>query len=75
MTWRDRCRPIIAEVIRRVGTEDDRALRRELRNAFPFGVRNYHPYKIWLDEIRVQLGTKPRPTSPQDMPLLAPLDP
>ncbi len=55
-TWRDRARPIIADVIREVGTEDRKALRRALREAYPWGERDYHPYKIWCHEIRVQLG-------------------
>jgi len=59
MTWRDKARPLIAAVIDQVGTDDLPRLRRALREAFPFGAREYHPYKIWLDEIRVQLGTKP----------------
>ncbi|WP_428303870.1 hypothetical protein [Lacipirellula sp.] len=37
-----------------------RTLRRELRRAFPLSHRGYYPYRIWLDEIRRQLGKKPR---------------
>jgi hypothetical protein len=55
-TWRDHFRPRIARVIAEVGTDDMPALRRALRDAFPAGERRYHPYKIWLHEIRVQLG-------------------
>jgi hypothetical protein len=55
MTWRDKARPVIADVIRRVGRGDDKALRSALRDAYPFGVRKYHPYRIWCDEVRVQL--------------------
>jgi len=57
-TWRDRARPIIFEVIEQVGKEDMKSLRKALRDAYPWGERKYHPYKIWLDEIRVQLGEK-----------------
>lgn len=56
MTWRNKARPIIASVIAEVGTSDIRKLRRELRKAFPWGERKLHPYRIWCDEIRVQLG-------------------
>ena len=38
---------------------DGPAFRKELKDAYPFGPRQYHPYKIWLDEIGRQLGTKP----------------
>jgi len=59
MTWRDKARPLIAAVISEIGTDDLPKLRRALREAYPWGPRELHPYKIWCDEIRVQLGTKP----------------
>ena len=31
-----------------------------LREAYPFGERKHHPYKIWLDEIKRQKGIKPK---------------
>ena len=74
-TWRDHCRPIIAEVIERVGTEDPKALRKALLEAYPYGQRSMHPYKIWRDEIRRQLDPpvtayrRPRlPAVPQEAP-------
>lgn len=57
-SWRDIMRPIIGKVIETHGTSDMGLLRAKLRRAFPCGPRKYHPYKIWLDEIRVQLGLK-----------------
>ena len=51
--WRNIAAPIIAEVLKRFpqrGKEQDEAL----KAAYPFGERKYHPYKIWLDEIRQQ---------------------
>ena len=59
-TRREIAAPIIDDVIERIGTDDMPKLRKALREAFPWGVREYHPYKIWLDEIRIQLGDKPR---------------
>lgn len=56
--WRERCAPIIADVIQRVGRSDTKALRKALREAYPFGERAYHPYKVWLDEIKCQLGQR-----------------
>jgi hypothetical protein len=56
-TWRDRFRPLIAEVIERHG-RDAPGLRAALRKAFPCPPRENHPYQIWLDEIRVQLGLR-----------------
>ena len=60
-TWRDKARPIIQAVIAKHGIDDLRTLRRALRDAYPWGPRQYHPYKIWCDEVRVQLGLKPEP--------------
>jgi len=67
MTWREHFRPIIAKVIKDTGTIDMRLLRKKLRQAFPVPPRQYHPYKIWLDEIQVQLGLK-KPTKKSDLP-------
>lgn len=58
MTWRDSAANVIRAVIFQHGTTDLPALKTALRKAYPFGERKYHPYKIWLDEIQRQLGTK-----------------
>lgn len=58
MSWRDRARPVIQAVIKRVGTADMKALRAAISDAYPFGPREMHPYKIWCDEVRRQLGLK-----------------
>lgn len=62
-TWRDHAAPIVAETIfevtgKRRGpyTDAERtAVRKALRSRYPFGERNYWPYKVWLKEIRFQL--------------------
>lgn len=56
MTWREQAAPIIADTILRVGRQDQQALRRALRDAYPFGERAHYPYKAWRDEIKAQLG-------------------
>ena len=53
--WRGRSAPIITEVIERVGKDDMKALRKALREAYPFGAREYWPYKVWCSEVRIQL--------------------
>ena len=55
MTWRQRAAPIIADTIARVGRDDPKALRKALRDAYPFGERANYPYKAWRDEVRAQL--------------------
>lgn len=57
MSWRDSARPIIKEVLEK-HHDNEGALKRALFDAYPFGERKYHPYKIWLDEIKVQRGFK-----------------
>lgn len=77
--WRNIAGSIIAEVIARVGRSDERALRKALHDAYPFGERRMHPYKIWCDEVRRQLEGRqyrrppaPDPISPGQLPLLPP---
>lgn len=57
-SWRDVAAPIIRRVILEVGRDDEKKLRKALREAYPFGERAYTPYKIWLDEIKRQVGTR-----------------
>ncbi len=62
--WRTTAAGIISDVLDQCGTfsvekpEDMKAVRARLREAYPFGERRYHPYKIWCDEVRRQLGLK-----------------
>ena len=55
-TWRDIAKPIIAEVLAENKGKDEDTIRKALREAYPYGERKYHPYKIWLSEIKRQLG-------------------
>jgi len=57
--WRVRSREIIRNVVESMSpTVDTKTLRRALREAYPFGTREFHPYKIWLDEIRKELAIR-----------------
>ena len=57
-TWRDIARPIIDRVLKEVHGKSEKEIREALRKAYPFGQRQYHPYKIWCDEIKIQRGQK-----------------
>lgn len=70
-TWRHSARPIIAQVIAANKGKDEKEIRAALREAYPFGERKYHPYKIWLSEIQIQLG-KRRFGEKKDKPNLNP---
>lgn len=56
-TWRHRARRVIVSVLQELGPRR-RLLtkRRALRQAYPFGVRRGRAYRVWLDEVHVQLG-------------------
>jgi len=58
MTWREHARPIIAKVLADNKGKTDKEIRVALRNAYPYGERAMHPYKIWCDEIKVQRNQK-----------------
>ncbi len=58
-TWRDIARPIIAKVLADNKDKSEKEIRKALRDAYPFGQRAMHPYKIWCDEIKVQRRLKP----------------
>jgi hypothetical protein len=63
-TWRERFAPAIREVILKHKGESENAIRkalRELWDAAGMGERRYHPYKVFLEEVRRQLGKK-KPT-------------
>lgn len=56
MSWRDRARPIIAQVLKDTRGQTDKEIRKALRDAYPFGERRFHPYKMWCSEVRRQTG-------------------
>jgi hypothetical protein len=58
--WRKVATPIIRRVLIEHRFEDTRECRKALREAYPFGLKEHHPYKVWRDEVRRQLNL-PRP--------------
>lgn len=58
MSWRDHARIVIQKILEDNKGMPDIVVKRALREAYPFGARMYHPYKIWLDEIKVQTGKR-----------------
>lgn len=57
-TWRDHASKVIAEVLAECEGKSLKEKRAALMKAYPYGERAMHPYKIWCDECRVQLGLK-----------------
>lgn len=60
-TWRERAQDVIQRV--RIANPSARGddLKKLLRAAYPFGERQYWPYKVWCTEVAYTLGTKQRP--------------
>lgn len=59
-SWRNRAAPIIKRVLAEHAGEDESAIRAALREAYPFGQRKNHPYQIWLSEVQIQMGIRPK---------------
>jgi hypothetical protein len=57
--WRNMAAPIIRRVLAEHAGEDEAAIRAALRDAWPWGPRKHHPYRIWCDEVARQQGRKP----------------
>lgn len=58
--WRSHAAEIISKIIgarvpRRMSAEELKSLRKEISDAYPFGQRAMHPYKIWCSEVKNQL--------------------
>lgn len=60
MTWREHCAPIISAVLAATKGQTEKEIKKALREAYPYGERAMHPYKIWCDEIKIQRGLKKR---------------
>lgn len=64
-TWREHCATIIAQVLIDTKGQTEKQIKAALREAYPYGQRSLHPYKIWCDEIKVQRGLKKRKRNDQ----------
>ena len=71
--WREHAAPIIFKVIQENQGIPEKEMRKKISAKYPFGERAYHPYKIWLSEVKNQLQAHYRPaptTRPiEDLPL------
>lgn len=64
-TWREHAIPIISKVISDNKGKTQKEIKKALFEAYPYGERARHPYKIWCDEIKIQIGTKVSNVKPQ----------
>jgi hypothetical protein len=70
--WRARAREVIRFVLARLapGATDDEK-HEALSAAYPFGLRKFHPYRLWLQEVRAALH---HPSPPAPSPAVAVTD-
>ena len=74
--WRQAYAPRIAALLHAHPEADEKQLRKLLREVAPVHMRGFHPYQMWLKEVRYQLNyrfrdrvfpdarTKPPPAEP-----------
>lgn len=64
--WREHARDVIEQAIAQAKALklDEKATRRLISDVYPFGVRKYHPYRIWLDEVKRALAVRARRQPP-----------
>ena len=60
--WRTMAAPLIADILAHSQGKTTAEIRAKLRDAYPFGPRAMHPYKMWLKEIRHQMGVESKTT-------------
>ncbi len=58
MSWRSYSNQVINQVIKDNPDADEKTLRKKISEAYPFGERAMHPYKIWLDAVKKALASK-----------------
>lgn len=55
-SWREIAAPIIRKTLEENKGKSEKEIKAAIRDAYPFGQRAMHPYKIWCDEVRRQRG-------------------
>lgn len=58
-TWRDIAKDTIAPIEAEFHMRPFEEFKRALYAAYPFGLRQYHPYKVWCEEQRAALARHP----------------
>lgn len=58
ITWRKDAAPIIHKVLTENAGKTEKEIRKALRDAYPYGPRKMHPYRIWCDEVNKQMEIK-----------------
>lgn len=73
--WRTHSQEVIKKVIAENKGKSEAEIKKTISEAYPFGERKYHPYKIWLDEVKIQIGKKKKHPYRQPLRKQKPPDP
>jgi hypothetical protein len=57
--WRNAANQVITKVVSDNPGLPEHELRKKLSEAYPFGMRKFHPYKIWLSAINDYFDPRP----------------
>lgn len=71
MSWRDSAQDVIRKVFAENMDASNHELKQLLSKAYPFGLRENYPYKVWCQEVGRALGKKK--AKPSDVDGSAPL--
>lgn len=65
-SWRLHARKVILSALEsgRLAGLEGKALEKHVSDAYPFGERSMHPYKIWLNEFSLLVKGQRKPMSP-----------
>lgn len=71
--WRDRADNVLRRVYDAAALEDRKPTPKEIFDAYPFGMRKYEPYKIWLEQKKrwargLPLRKRPVEKAPEPLP-------
>jgi hypothetical protein len=60
LSWSAKAAKVIREVIAQNPELPEPELRKKLAQAYPFGIRSYHPYEAWRKALEDALGPSPK---------------
>jgi hypothetical protein len=72
-TWRRQARHIIEDIMGSLSAPlTEKEARAALRDAYPWGERQHHPYRMWCAEVRLDLAVRfPKAKEPEKKPEVA----
>jgi len=67
--WRRRATQVINETLADHPGVTGAECQKVLRDVYPFGMRQYYPYQVWLQCVREACGIKPRVQPLSQLPM------